>query len=103
MVFEIETIIKIAKDFPHPTEEYPLHHIDSPQRIKKYIKRGRRDRGLYSIGMVGTFNSATPGPMNILYFKNFSYFGDIVIIIFNFGRLTIRIFLNIKLNYKKFP
>jgi hypothetical protein len=42
----------------------------------------------FSIGMAGISNSATSDPMNIHYFKNFSYIGYIVIIISNFGRLT---------------
>jgi len=34
---EVETIVEFAKKFSSPAEEYPLSHIDSPQRVRRYV------------------------------------------------------------------
>ena len=36
---EIETIVNFAKEFSGATETYPTYHIDSPQRVKEYVKK----------------------------------------------------------------
>lgn len=38
-VSEIETIIRFAKKLSTPTETYPVYHIDSFQRVKRYVKK----------------------------------------------------------------
>jgi ubiquinone/menaquinone biosynthesis C-methylase UbiE len=49
---EVRDIMEFALKFPCPTEEYPLHHIDSPGRIGRYVKKADEMAGLVPGGKV---------------------------------------------------
>lgn len=36
---EVETIVEFARNFFNPAEKYPLYHIDSLQRAKRYVTK----------------------------------------------------------------
>jgi SAM-dependent methyltransferase len=72
---EIKTIVNFAKNFPQSSETYPLYHIDSPYRVKRYVDKVKEIKRYLSHGKILDWGSGYGQMLFLLHNRGFDVIG----------------------------